>query len=90
MKADLGLEAPEGFLVMTVKPFSPATTPMAYTCQLAMYSWHYCASEVEIVYLVVDEAGVLAGVLVVKVQGVAGELDTAILLALDEEAVVVA
>ena len=40
-------------------------------------------------YLVVDEAGLLAGVLVDQVEGVTGELDTAISLALDEEAVVV-
>lgn len=41
-------------------------------------------------HLVVDETGLLAAVLVEKVQGVTGELGTAILLALGEEAVVVA
>lgn len=42
------------------------------------------------IYLVVDETSVLAGVLVDQVQGVARELNTAILLALGEERVVVA
>lgn len=41
-------------------------------------------------HLVVDETGLLSAVLVEKVQGVTGELGTAILLALGEEAVVVA
>ena len=64
---------------------------MAYPSQLAIGSTVLRTGVVgSISYLVVDEAGVLAGVLVVEVQGVTGELDTAILLALDEEAVVVA
>ena len=117
-KASLGLVGAEGFLVMTVKPLSLRTMPMAYvnhgwfnkTVFTFVRSWcsqgHVCTLSLtkpaccepqklakvplrQITDFSRPSESHLAGVLVDQVQGVARELDAAILPGLREEAVVV-